>query len=175
MVTDTRKHRRKRNNQIRKAQKFLDSGKRPGALEPHNNKNSARLNELQSQWLDRHIELLGMRNRVQKEIILNAQKIQARKLGDLRRLRILENGFSYYSLTQVLTTYGKDCHICHTTIDLKASRRVGVGNWLLGLHIDHLVPIAKGGPDTLENVRPSHAICNLKKGTGDCLARVGSS
>jgi len=31
------------------------------------------------------------------------------------------------------------------------------------LHIDHLVPLAKGGSDTLENVRPAHGICNLRK------------
>jgi 5-methylcytosine-specific restriction endonuclease McrA len=55
--------------------------------------------------------------------------------------------------------------VCDVPIDLKVSRRVGIGDWLLGLHIDHLIPIAKGGPDTLDNVRPAHALCNLKKGS----------
>ena len=32
-----------------------------------------------------------------------------------------------------------------------------------GLHIEHFIDIALGGPDTLENVRPSHAWCNLTK------------
>jgi 5-methylcytosine-specific restriction endonuclease McrA len=47
---------------------------------------------------------------------------------------------------------------------MKASRKVGSKNWEKSLHIDHLIPISKGGSDTLENVRPTHALCNLKKG-----------
>jgi len=33
----------------------------------------------------------------------------------------------------------------------------------MGLHIDHVMPLSKGGPDTLENVRPAHGSCNVKK------------
>jgi len=32
-----------------------------------------------------------------------------------------------------------------------------------GLQIDHVIPIVKGGPDTLNNVRPAHGLCNIKK------------
>lgn len=46
---------------------------------------------------------------------------------------------------------------------LDAPRKVGVNNWELGFHVDHLVPLSKGGSDTLENVRPTHAVCNLRK------------
>lgn len=69
-----------------------------------------------------------------------------------------------YAETEIFELYGTDCHICNGPIDFDASRRVGFGNWQLGFHIDHLIPIAYGGPDTLENVRPSHALCNLKRG-----------
>lgn len=34
-----------------------------------------------------------------------------------------------------------------------------------GWHIEHVVPISAGGPDTLENVRASCPRCNLRKGT----------
>jgi 5-methylcytosine-specific restriction endonuclease McrA len=48
--------------------------------------------------------------------------------------------------------------------DVQASasrrRRAKIKN----LHIDHVIPISKGGTDTLDNVRPSHAKCNLSKG-----------
>lgn len=81
-----------------------------------------------------------------------------------RRASKLNNGFEKYSEDQVLLKYGSNCHICHKTIDLNAPRRVGTGiGWEQGLHIDHLIPISKGGSDTLENTRPSHAICNLNK------------
>lgn len=32
------------------------------------------------------------------------------------------------------------------------------------LHIDHVVPIARGGSDALGNLQPAHSLCNLRKG-----------
>lgn len=76
-----------------------------------------------------------------------------------------------YTIKNVLETFGTDCYICNTPIDLKASRRSGVGeNWEHGLHLDHVIPLSRGGSDSLNNVRPAHAICNLKKG-----AKIGVS
>jgi 5-methylcytosine-specific restriction endonuclease McrA len=75
----------------------------------------------------------------------------------------LNNGFEPYTEEQVFELYGKDCHICNTPIDFTASKKVGVGNWRVGLHMDHLIPLSKGGSDTIDNVRPSHGECNLVK------------
>jgi len=125
---------------------------------------SATLTELQEKWLNSHSYLVNAFYQSQRLDEIDRRKALARASGNIRQARILENGSEYYSLIQVLLLYGKDCHICKVAIDLKASRRVGVGDWLLGLHIDHLIAIALGGADTLANVRPSHAICNLKKG-----------
>lgn len=47
---------------------------------------------------------------------------------------------------------------------MTAPRRTNIKGFEFGLHIDHVIPLVKGGSHTLENVRPSHAICNLKKG-----------
>jgi len=47
---------------------------------------------------------------------------------------------------------------------LLANRSPGKNGWEYSLHIDHFIAIANGGQDTLENVRPSHGICNVKKG-----------
>ena len=70
-----------------------------------------------------------------------------------------------YSESQVLELYGECCHICNLPIDMTASRKSGIGhNWENGLNIDHLIPISVGGADCLENVRPSHVICNIRKG-----------
>jgi hypothetical protein len=68
-----------------------------------------------------------------------------------------------YSKEEVLSKYGTDCHICNLPIDIDISRKPGIPGWQKALHIDHVIPMSKGGNDTLENVRPSHAECNLSK------------
>lgn len=86
-----------------------------------------------------------------------------------RRARIMGQGFEFYTDTDVLNRYGTCCHLCGLEVDLDAPRSargrgaLGLG-WEEGLHIDHVIPIAIGGPDTLDNVRPAHARCNLSKG-----------
>ena len=81
-----------------------------------------------------------------------------------RRARVKSAEVVPYTEQQVIDTYGICCHLCGDEIDLKASRKQGLGDWEYGLHIDHLIPISSSGADSLENVRPAHVICNLRKG-----------
>ena len=102
---------------------------------------------------------------------LNARERKYRKdnprigsaIKNRRRARKLNNGVEVYTIQEVLETYGTDCHICHWPVDMSAPRRTGYPGWETGLHIDHVIPISKGGEDTLANVRPSHAYCNISK------------
>jgi 5-methylcytosine-specific restriction endonuclease McrA len=80
-----------------------------------------------------------------------------------RRAKRFENGFEIYKESSVLDLYGPNCHICLSPIDLFAPRQPGLNGWEMGLHIDHVIPLSKGGPDTIENVRPAHGVCNVKK------------
>jgi hypothetical protein len=80
-----------------------------------------------------------------------------------RRANKKKNGFERYTENQVLKLYGTNCYLCSIPIDLNATRLIGKPGWQYGLHIEHVIDLALGGPDTLKNVRPSHAICNLKK------------
>jgi 5-methylcytosine-specific restriction endonuclease McrA len=98
-------------------------------------------------------------NKKNKNKINEISRISRRK----RRALKLQNGFEKYSESQVINKYGIICYLCNKEIDLSAARRVGVNGWELGLHIDHFIPLSKGGPDTLENVRPTHGLCNVKK------------
>ncbi len=68
-----------------------------------------------------------------------------------------------YTSEDVIALWGTLCHICLTEIDMEAPRSTKAMGWEVGLHIDHVIPISKNGPDTLANVRPSHGLCNLKK------------
>ena len=52
---------------------------------------------------------------------------------------------------QIIKTFGMVCHICGTVVTKE------------NLHFDHVIPLSKGGPHTFQNIRPSHATCNLEK------------
>ena len=80
-----------------------------------------------------------------------------------RRAQKLQNGYEVYTVEQVLELYGSDCHICKQPINLTAPKKTGKPGWQMGLHIDHVIPISQGGSDTLQNVKPAHAICNVTK------------
>lgn len=53
----------------------------------------------------------------------------------------------------IIARDGMVCHICGEIIGSMAE-----------LNMDHVIPLSKGGPNTPENVKPSHAICNARKG-----------
>lgn len=51
-----------------------------------------------------------------------------------------------------------DCHLCGTPIDYEA-------HWLspFSFTVDHVLPLAKGGTDTLDNKAAAHRACNRAK------------
>ena len=91
----------------------------------------------------------------------NLDKVRARERSKNRSRRA--SASSSYNELQVIATYGTNCYLCGLEIDFMSPRKCGVEGWENGLHIDHLFPISKGGADTLENVRPAHGLCNLRK------------
>lgn len=93
-------------------------------------------------------------------------KFPEKRRERLRRYRAKKagNGIEPYTEKQVIKLYGTMCYICKGSIDMNAPRIPPKHNWQRGFQIDHVIPISKGGPDTLENVRPAHGFCNLSKG-----------
>jgi 5-methylcytosine-specific restriction endonuclease McrA len=71
-----------------------------------------------------------------------------------------------YTSQQILSLYGTDCHLCHEPIDLTAPRSTHYAGWERGLHLDHVIPLSKGGTNLISNIRPSHGLCNLRKNGG---------
>lgn len=80
-----------------------------------------------------------------------------------RKARLKNAQTVKYTEKQVLDLYGFDCHLCQLPIDMNAPRWTALPNWEYGLHIDHVIPISRGGADSIENVRPAHGFCNLSK------------
>lgn len=91
--------------------------------------------------------------------------IKSRVAKSRRRARVKGNGWAPYTEEQMLDKYGTICYLCNQEIDLQAPRSSGAPGWEKSLWKEHVVAIANGGSDTLDNVKPSHALCNLNKGT----------
>lgn len=66
---------------------------------------------------------------------------------------------------------GEPCGICGRPIDLSAPQYVTRPDgkrikapWTM--EVDHIIPLARGGALTSDNVQPAHRACNLRKGGG---------
>lgn len=51
--------------------------------------------------------------------------------------------------------YARDKGVCHLCGQLAPAK-----SW----HLDHIIPLAAGGPHSMDNVAVSHATCNIRKG-----------
>jgi hypothetical protein len=97
------------------------------------------------------------------------RKLRGTEINAKRRARRaivghVQTGMWFNShLTELIELYGADCHICKTPIDFNAPRKVGKPGWENSFHPDHLIPLSKGGENAIENVRPAHAKCNMRK------------
>lgn len=70
----------------------------------------------------------------------------------------------YYTRQHIFNRDGYDCYLCSTPTDPTAPHIQGQPGWEMYPHIEHVIPISKGGPDTKANVRVAHAKCNIDKG-----------
>ena len=121
--------------------------------------NKDRIRQKQKEWKENNKEK-------HKQIMSDWKKNNRDKVrlqNHRRKARRLNNRYETYTEQQVLETYGTDCHLCKTPINLDAPRKCGIPGWEDGLHLEHVVDLALGGSDTLDNVKPAHALCNLKK------------
>lgn len=54
---------------------------------------------------------------------------------------------------------GGQCHLCLAPVEFES-------DW----HVEHVIPLSRGGVEDIKNLAPSHAKCNLSKGS-----KIGSS
>lgn len=81
------------------------------------------------------------------------QSLIERNARARRRQRERNQAVGSVDYSAILERDGMHCHICDTDIPS-----------LDVLHFDHVIPLSKGGPHSEDNIKPSHAACNLSKG-----------
>ena len=84
---------------------------------------------------------------------------RVRQVTRQRRARLAETPVQPYTEADVYELYGRDCYLCGRLLDFTITAREPDQPTL-----DHVVPIVRGGSDTLDNVRPAHRGCNSWKG-----------
>jgi hypothetical protein len=72
------------------------------------------------------------------------------------------------SIRQLRELYGDDCWLCLRPIDF---RRDGQRDRMRATR-DHVIPLARGGPDSPENLRPAHKWCNERRGNREGMELV---
>jgi len=70
-----------------------------------------------------------------------------------RRARLKGQTVGRVDYVAILARHGPVCHLCGLSI--------AVGE----LEFDHVIPLARGGQHSADNVRPSHSRCNRAKGS----------
>src|SRR5699024_2277322 len=76
-----------------------------------------------------------------------------------RRARERSVEHAPYTTQDIIDRDGLTCSWCGDDIDLGIEYPNPMSK-----SIDHVLPISKGGPDTLENVQLLHLTCNIQKG-----------
>ena len=94
-------------------------------------------------------------NAFHPDCTIEAQRARYRIKSTKRRTQVSPQRIA---ADQVVREYGNACHICGEEIDLSLPRTSR-----MGLTIDHVIPLAKGGSDEMDNLKPAHWICNNRK------------
>ncbi len=99
-----------------------------------------------TKWRDENRELARQRVRASQA----KNPLRVREATTRRRALLKGNRAEPYSRAEI---FERDCGVCQL-----CSRPVE-GTW----HIDHIIPLSKGGPDASWNVQVAHPECNQRK------------
>lgn len=123
--------------------------------------NKDKIKSISANWYFNNRDAKLEKNKVWTKNNPDKKRAHSRKRRALKNNSISNN----YLDSDILSKYGSDCYLCGSAVDLLAPRSIGSDGWQNSLHLEHVIPLSKGGNDTIENIRPSHALCNLRKGS----------
>lgn len=84
---------------------------------------------------------------------IDGLRAQIRAAAAIRRTRVLAGVVEKVDFAAIMERDGMICYLCR--------HRVARGD----LHFDHVIPICRGGGHTADNLRVTHAKCNMSKGS----------
>jgi 5-methylcytosine-specific restriction endonuclease McrA len=116
-------------------------------------KNSERRAATAKAWREANRDRVAQATREWQLANRDRTRVSRRQNQALRKARKAATQTAPIDYSEILREYGMVCHICGGDI---ADQR--------DLHFDHVIPLARGGEHSVENIRPSHARCNLQKG-----------
>jgi len=124
----------------------------------YHKKNKEKHNEAGKIWRENHREEISEYGKTYRE---NNPEKCAEKSNRRRALKMNANIIENIDRLFVYERDGGRCHMC--------KRKVNRKNW----HLDHIVPLSKGGDHSYKNVAVSCLYCNLSKGnTGSSQLRM---
>lgn len=88
-----------------------------------------------------------------------SKKCANRHWGNVRARKARSPLLDAYADREIFERDNWLCHICGEFIDSSLDRTS-----LMGATIDHVIPIARGGVDSADNVKAAHRSCNSAKG-----------
>jgi 5-methylcytosine-specific restriction endonuclease McrA len=110
-------------------------------------KHISKIKEYQADHREKNRELRRLQNRMYHK--MNPDK---HREGVMRRNAIKRNTTAVpVSYEQIWTRDQGICYLCNQSVDRK------------DCHFDHIIPLAKGGTHTADNIAVTHALCNQRK------------
>ena len=85
---------------------------------------------------------------------LPEQRLKAKEQKGKRRAREKGTSTGRVSFKQIVKEFNGQCGICKLPLDINDST----------YHFDHIIPLAKGGSHTQDNIQIAHGSCNQSKG-----------
>ncbi len=109
---------------------------------------AAEMNTQRRKYREEHLEHDAERvKQWKKEHRINVRNSCCKRKAILRGALVVES----LDRQKVWERDGGICHICGTPADSE--------DW----HLDHIIPVSKGGAHVMSNVAVSHPVCNLRK------------
>lgn len=156
--------RREKERKKKEKQQEHETRKREAYINRLKNAEQAEMNICTCEWCgEPFIALRGIKKYCSEKCRARAQY----KRGEIaRRMRIKKNNIDNVSLEELYKRDGGICHICGKQCryeDYTVVNEIFIaGNYYPS--IDHIIPLAKGGEHSYENVKLAHRICNTKRG-----------